>query len=446
VISRRPDTKNSPASFSERDFLPSTFENESSELLLQHILGYHDELPFNFTAEELSKFFTQPGVLEHLQQVINIGRSCLPLREYEQYQQKNVNTFLSRQLARLPSSLPTQTYREQVEMHLDPAPLNTMLYQLFKEGIEDWLWLTIPFGWPDQHDGIKQAEESRHIPHISRETQHIWLPGLQEEGYRSLTHVPIQGLANKELKDAHRWLHAEGLIGHLFMVTELYQLFHQAIWQPILRNKSHQFYQEAPHYLEQSVSCLLHDIGRLVTHDPVWHAVVGKVIFKELGLPPHLCEDEDLPSLTGWDLPQPTFEAEDVSGIIEAFGLNTALRYMVDCYAKLMVDPRFQEEEFHPLKCFRLRKIGDEAIFLGQRDQHYGQGKVSFGSIAYERQALFLQSFIKWLIDKHYVTEKQLNKIFHEANIKSHHIMARLGLRYQYDLENPHYALNQFPR
>jgi hypothetical protein len=217
---------------------------------------------------------------------------------------------------------------------------------------------------------IKQAIITLYIKSQSIRYNRVWFsdingatPASHRQTYRSLKELAKQNIPDPSV----RWMQIEeGLLDHTLIAAEL-------LLKTLLEVKEQ--FEVGPHAVEDfdpyewAIKMLLHDFGRLVTHDRLGHAIATEVILELAGVDPRFYEHPDITDLFSMEYPPSVSEAI-ATNKVSAIDL---LFHFVDVLGKNLTNPpenRMNVKKYKP-EIMRVPNIPDR---ISGRAKHYGHG------------------------------------------------------------------------
>lgn len=253
-------------------------------------------------------------------------------------------------------------------------------YQEIRQAIIDFYILAQPHRDPDSVPTILNTEKklsgrlSTPIYHTSRstdptksDTTRMWCSDINgavpQEKHQS--YIASDELTSLNIPDTSvRWMQIEeGLLDHTLIASEL-------LLQVLL--KSENTFTSGEKAIENfdpyewAIKMLLHDVGRLITHDRYGHAICTDAMLEEAGIDKRFYEHPDITHLFSVEYPPSISEALE-SGDIFPIDL---LFHFVDVMGKNTLNTKKDREDAHTYdpKIMRVTNIPER---IQQRASHY---------------------------------------------------------------------------
>lgn len=202
-----------------------------------------------------------------------------------------------------------------------------------EQAVFNFYALTAPSADPSTISTITSAEKFTGLPNTSRNKESIWTSQqrqfqvspekLNKTYIDSLPEGPEKNQLRRIQIDIDRWFGPAGLLLHTAVASwaiqaTLERMQHYTRQLPENEQSEWHKYLLEVNAKQARVWLNLHDMGRLVTHDPIQHGVFTHVIAEIAGIPHELFYDYDLPSILQFKEDKPLVEEYQVPEKTEA--------------------------------------------------------------------------------------------------------------------------------
>lgn len=280
------------------------------------------------------------------------------------------------------------------------------------QSIIDLYLLAVPIRNPDSHKVIRRMEMRTELKHLTR-TKGLWSSMFDKKSSFHSAYYPHDHKLNaEEIKEADRWLDLDGLVYHTLIAASFIRFFTQKLQTVVYQRHQLGFplNDVEKKLLERKlvgpdgtkrildpmdfisdgglminptllgIQMAFHDLGRLVTNDPVLHEHEGMKILTQAKVAPEywveptmincFLEEFPLESIFSYATKESPAECPDENGNIQHFAysnLEALLFWVADYYGKPMIVTNERGE-----KEVKLRKPEDVLTVVEGQRKHYG--------------------------------------------------------------------------